>query len=330
MDHAKVEFRFPSEEDKRHQFLHQVGQDGWGLLSAITTDPHSQWMLSIPAVDTLQRIWKQDYWPPEQGGSWMAEQDRLEAARLFFSPYDLDASAAKKRSTYWIGYKVHFTETCDEGRPHLITHVVTNIGPIPDRDELPAIHAALQHQALLPHHHLVDAGYVDAEALVTSQTEYHVDLVGPTAHDHRGPAREQTGYALSDFVIDWEHEQARCPQGQISSSWTPTRTRNQEVIKIKFGYATCGACPVRTLCTQSRQRTLTVRRREAHAALEAARQREQTQEFAELYAQRAGIEGVHGKASAAHGIAPVALHWRATHAPATRGNGRCHQFVSTL
>jgi len=52
MDHAKVEFRFPSEEDKRHQFLHQVGQDGWGLLSAITTDPHSQWMLSIPAVDT--------------------------------------------------------------------------------------------------------------------------------------------------------------------------------------------------------------------------------------------------------------------------------------
>jgi transposase len=175
-----------------------------------------QWM-------PMLRIWKQDYWPPEQGGSWMAEQDRLEAARLFFSPYDLDASAAKKRSTYWIGYTVHFTETCDEGRPHLITHVVTNIGPIPDRDELPAIHAALQHQALLPHHHLVDAGYVDAEALVTSQTEYHVDLVGPTAQDHRGPAREQTGYALSDFVIDWEHEQARCPQGQISSSWTPKR-----------------------------------------------------------------------------------------------------------
>ncbi len=138
------EFRFPSEEDQRQQFLHQVGQDGWGLLSAITTDPDSQWMLSIPAVDTLQRIWKQDYLPQEQGGTWMVDQDRLEAARLFFSPYDLDASAAKKRSTYWIGYKVHFTETCDEDRPHLITHVVTAIGPIPDRDELPEIHAALQ------------------------------------------------------------------------------------------------------------------------------------------------------------------------------------------
>lgn len=64
------EYRFPSEEDKRQQFLHQVGQDGWGLLSAIATDPASQWMLSIPAVDTLQRIWKQDYLPQEQGGTW--------------------------------------------------------------------------------------------------------------------------------------------------------------------------------------------------------------------------------------------------------------------
>jgi hypothetical protein len=52
---------------------------------------------------------------------------------------------------------------------------------------------------------------------------------------------------------------------------------------------------VRAQCTQSRQRTLTVRRREAYFALEAARQRERTEEFAELYAGRAGIEGVHAQ-----------------------------------
>ena len=103
MDHAQVAFRFPSEEDKRQQFLQQVGQDGWGLLSAITPDPQSQWMLSIPAVDTLRRVWKQDSLPQEQGGTWIADQDRLEAARVCCSPYDLDASAAKKRSPYWIG-----------------------------------------------------------------------------------------------------------------------------------------------------------------------------------------------------------------------------------
>ncbi len=52
---------------------------------------------------------------------------------------------------------------------------------------------------------------------------------------------------------------------------------------------------MRAQCTQSRQRTLTVRRREAYFALEAARQREQTEEFVELYDQRAGIEGVHAQ-----------------------------------
>jgi transposase len=157
-------------------------------------------MLSIPAIDTLKRIWKQDYLPLEEGGTWIADEDRLEAARLFYSPYDLDASAAKKRSTSWIGYKVHFTETCDEDMPRLITHVATDIGPILDRAALPAIHAALQQQELLPEKHIVDAGYVDAELLVASQTEYRIDLVGPTAKDHRGPGSRAKRIRLHRFL----------------------------------------------------------------------------------------------------------------------------------
>lgn len=190
---------------------------------------------------------------------------------------------------------MHFSETCDEDMPRLITNVATDIGPIPDREALPAIHAALQEQELLPEKHIVDAGYIDAHLLVASQRDYRIDLVGPPAKDQRWQAQEQNGYALTDFSIDWEHEQARCPQGYTSKSWTPTRTGRQEVIKIKFGYATCGGCPVRAQCTQSRQRTLTVRRREAHFALEAARQHEQTEEFKQEYDQRAGIEGVHAQ-----------------------------------
>jgi transposase len=127
--------------DKRQQLLHQVGQDGWGLLAAIESDLQNHWMLSIPAVDTLRRVWKQDYLPLVEGGTWIADEDRLEAAKLFFSPYDLDASAAKKRSTYWIGYKAHFSETCDEDLPRIITQVTTTIAPTPDRQALPDIHA---------------------------------------------------------------------------------------------------------------------------------------------------------------------------------------------
>jgi transposase len=196
------EFRFPSGTDKRQQFLHQVGQDGWGLLSAIAADPQSHWMLSIPAIDTLQRVWKQDYLPLEEGGAWIADEDRLEATRLFYSPYDLDASAAKKRSTYWIGYKAHFSESCEPDSPQLITQVTTTIGPTPDRQALPDIHKVLDQRELLPEHHLVDAGYMDTEALLASQVAYQVDLVGPTAKDQRWQSREQTGmlYTISRLI----------------------------------------------------------------------------------------------------------------------------------
>ncbi|GHO50302.1 IS1182 family transposase [Ktedonospora formicarum] len=294
--HRAEEYRFPSgEEEERKSLLHQVGQDGWGLLAAIQADPQNHWMLSIPAVDTLLRVWKQDYLPQEKGGTWIIDEDRLESAKLYFSPYDLDASAATKRSTHWIGYKAHFSETCDEDLPRLITQVTTTIAPTPDRHALPDIHTNLEQRELLPEQHIVDAGYIDAEALVTNQTRYQIDLVGPTAKDYRWQAREQNGYALSNFSIDWANKQARCPQGQISSSWTPTWTRNQEIIKIKFGYATCGRCPVRSQCTKSKQRTLSVRRHEAHFALDAARKREQTEEFKQEYAKRAGVEGVHAQ-----------------------------------
>jgi transposase len=178
----------------------------------------------------MPRVWEQHYLPLDQGGTWIADEDRVNAATLIHSPYDLDAKAAKKRSTFWVGYKAHFTETCDEDLPLLITQVTTTIGPTPDGQALPDIHAVLDQRDLLPEQHIVDAGYVDAELLVTSHETYQIDLVGPTAKDHRGPAREQTGYALRDFSIDWEQEQARCPQGQTSSSWTPAKARDQDVI----------------------------------------------------------------------------------------------------
>jgi transposase len=203
--HRAEEYRLPNGEEKRQALLHQVGQDGWGLLAAIQAEPTSDWMLSIPAVETLQRVWNQDYLPSEKGGTWIPDEDRLPKASLFYSPYDVDASAAKKRSTYCIGYKVHFTETCDEDLPRLLTQVRTTIAPPPDRQALPDIHAVLEQREFLPEQHLVDAGDTDAEALVASQATSQVELAGPTAKDYRWQAREHNGYAFTDFAIDWEH-----------------------------------------------------------------------------------------------------------------------------
>jgi len=81
------------------------------------------------------------------------------------SPYDADVHYSKKRSTTWIGYKVHLTETCDDERPHLITHVETTPSPVVDRDALGPVHGTLAAKGLLPRQHLVDTGYVDADQL---------------------------------------------------------------------------------------------------------------------------------------------------------------------
>ena len=126
------------------------------------------------------------------------------------------------------------TETCDEHLPHLITNIATTTAATTDAHALPDIHAALAARELLPHVHEVDAGYIDAHVLVSSQERYAVDVVGPPGGDHRWQARQQMGYAQSDFAIDWDQRQASCPEGQVSSSWTLTKTRDQEVIKIKF------------------------------------------------------------------------------------------------
>ena len=79
------------------------------------------------------------------------------------SPYDPEVHYAKKRSTTWIGYKAHLAETCDEERPHLITHVETTFAPVVDRDALAPTHRSLAGKGLLPAKRLVDAGYVDAD-----------------------------------------------------------------------------------------------------------------------------------------------------------------------
>ena len=119
------------------------------------------------------------------------------------SPYDPEVHYAKKRSTTWIGYKVHLTETCDEGGPHLITHVETTPAPVVDRDALEDIHEALKAKGLLPDTHLVDAGYVAADQLVASRKK-GVTLLGPAPKDYQWQAQSGEGFTLQDFLLDWD------------------------------------------------------------------------------------------------------------------------------
>jgi transposase len=79
------------------------------LLQALQAASTPEWLQTLPAVTTLRTMWEQQFEPFEQGGRWRQEP-LLPAAQLLTSPYDLDASNGKKRSTFWTGYKVHFTK----------------------------------------------------------------------------------------------------------------------------------------------------------------------------------------------------------------------------
>ncbi len=146
----------------------------------------------------------------------------------------------------------------------------------------------------MPRTHLVDTGYVDAELLVNSQQEYEVDLYGPTRGDYHPQAQAGEGFDAQHFTIDWDAQQAICPAGCRSNSWTPAvDKRTNDVIKIKFATTDCGSCACRAQCTDSSppRRTLTIRPRDQYAALQAARARQASAEFKDQYATRSGIEG---------------------------------------
>jgi transposase len=152
---------------------------------------------------------------------------------------------------------------------------------------------------------LLDAGYVDAELLVDSQEHYHVTVTGPVLEDHSWQTKEQTGYDLAAFTLDWEAKQAMCPHGNLSRKWSETHDHlDTPIINIRFDPKQCALCPARQQCTRSQSgpRNLTVRPRPIHQALQAARQHQQTADFWQRYRIRAGIEGTLSQALRRSGL----------------------------
>jgi transposase len=193
--------RLPQAEDERQQYANQVEADGWLLLKALEAASTADWMKTLPAITTLHLIWEQLFEPQEKGGQWRVEP-ALPAGQMTNSPYDLDARYGKKRSKLWVGYKVHFIETCDEDAPQLITNVEMTRAGVNDERALSAFHANLSGKELLPDQHLVDAGYVDAANLLESHHQYEVDLLGPVRHNYWWQA--DTNFDVTHFSIDWQ------------------------------------------------------------------------------------------------------------------------------
>ena len=173
------EYRLPKRGAEREALALIIGTDGFTLLESIYSADTLTRLRPVPAVEALRRIWVQHFYRDETGIHWPSD-DQLPPAPIYMSsPYDPDARYACKRTTEWVGYKVHLTETCEPDAPHLITHVETTPAPLPDHIATDTIHQALQENDLLPKTHLVDGGYVQGTLLATTPGEVRGGLARP-------------------------------------------------------------------------------------------------------------------------------------------------------
>jgi transposase len=287
------ESRLPTARLERYTLAEQIGGDGHHLLCAVFAQA-PDWMRHIPAVEVLRQVWVQQFHWVEGVLRWREGGNLPPASRMIYSPYDAEARYSKKRDTEWKGYKVHLTECCDPDLPLVITDVQTTSAATTDFEALPTVQANLAKRSLLPHEHLVDSGYMSADHIVASQSEYKVQLIGPVLPDPSWQTKTAGAFGVAAFTIDWENRTAHCPQGATSISWLEGHNaQGHDTVQILFERKTCAGCPVRAQCTRSAAgpRTLRLSAQAQHEALQRARKREKTEEFQKTYAQRAGVEG---------------------------------------
>jgi transposase len=292
--HRFEEYRLPPGRPERYALAETIGADGFHLLPLLDEDSAPRWLREVPAVEVLRRVWGQQFGVPGEPVRWRTAAAWPPSAELICSPYEAEARYSRKRSTEWTGYKVHVTETCDAERPQLLTDVQTTPAPTADFDMPPTLQADLATRELVPSEHLVDAGYMSADPLVSSQQRHDMTLFGPVSPEVSWQAHAQQGFDVASLVIDWDAHTATCPQGRKSVLWVPGQDRHgHDVVHMRFARTDCAACAVRDQCphASSQPRMLTVRMRAQHEALQAARQRQTTDEFQQTYAIRAGVEG---------------------------------------
>ncbi|MGW1617458.1 IS1182 family transposase [Streptomyces sp. NPDC002285] len=293
--------RFPVSRVKREEVGTRIGRDGTHLLSAVFSPDAPAGLRGLAEVETLRQMWVQHFHQVDGEVRRRDPKDRPPGALRLVTPYDTDARGSVKRDTTWDGYKVHFTETCEPDAPNLITNVATTVSTVQDRSMAETIHHQLAARDCLPAEHWVDAGYPTAPALVSARRDHGIALHGPIQADNSAQSSTEGGFAQDAFTIDWDTQQATCPGGHSSTTWSERLSqRGQPVLRVVFSGSDCRPCTMRQACINTpnptRPRELRLRRHDEHHALQAARAEQQTDAWKDRYNVRAGIEGTMSQA----------------------------------
>ncbi|WP_051879171.1 transposase [Streptomyces sp. NRRL B-24720] len=289
------DYRFPKGEEGREQWSGQVGRDGFVLLEAVYAPTAPDWLCEIEAVQVLQNAWVQQYHRDEKGVRWREGKGLPPVHHRLCSPYDTDARYGIKRGSGWTGYKMHLTETCEPDTPHVITQVATTDAVVAETEMTVPVHQTLTERELLPDVHVVDAGYTTA-ALFLAATERGMELLGPAPHDSSlSPGTIRASPAPTSLSTGMMREPSVQADSKIlvGAEAPPQRDPGDQGVLLRR--ALPSLCPKQTSCTKPpsgrRGRGITFLPRERHEARKAARRAQDTDEWKDGYAIRAGVEG---------------------------------------
>jgi len=303
--------RLPQSQAQRTAYAQSVGEDGFRLLAWLDVPAVPAAWRTLPMVEALRLVLARHYECVQRSvdGQVRCEvrfkenRELPPAAEGIESPYDVEARYRGRYATTWTGYLVHLTETCEPDEVHLITHVQTTAATVHESQQTAAIQQALVAKQLAPGEHIVDAAYVDAALLVESRQQYGIELVGPARLNNAWQTKTEGGYDLDQFTIDWDLQQAQCPQGQRSTVWKEgLDNTGSPLISVYFRRKLCRACPARAHCTRAPRRIIHFRPRAQYEALQAARQRQASAAGKQRYQRRAGIEGTISQGVRAFGL----------------------------
>lgn len=283
-------------EAERQALAARVGPDGQWLLERLQADTTPPALRALSAVGVLAAVWQQQF-ETVSGEVVFRERGSYDGKTYIVTPHDPEARYSKKGQQAWVGDKLQVTETDDEDRPHLITDIAITSSVETDYEALEAIQDRLDGRGMLPGEQYVDGGYVDEENLVSS-AKRNIDLIGPVQRDTTLQARMPDGITLDQFQVDLEACTAVCPAGQQAR----VGTRRGKRLVFRFPKAVCAACPLRPrCCTGEGGRSISLGRH--HDLLQAARARQETEEFKAGYRQhRGGIEGCLSALVRGHGL----------------------------
>lgn len=289
------DWRLNKEEVKAK--MKEAGGDGFWLLDRLDESAREE-VLGLAEVETLREVWEQQFEREEESGKVTVRKPPIKGKGVIQTPHDRDARWAEKRGQDWVGYRLQVSETAeDDVEKQFITDIEVVDANDDDSETVDEIQERLIKRDLRPNEHYVDRGYICAANLAHS-ADRGTELLGQALPD---TSRKPEGYKQSDFKLDFERQEATCPEGRVSEKWYQRPQADGHVgAEIQFKDR-CAGCPARAQCAPGKSgRTLTVS--PYHKELQERRAEQETEAFKEKMKRRPAIEGTISEMTRKHGM----------------------------